>query len=313
MNKENIYTSTGSKLIYHPGVVDMLKTTGMATPMSLQVAPTSRCNLNCCFCSNRNREKHEDIDLALLTNTIKTLCNYGLKTVEWTGGGDPTMYGDINRIMSVCNEWGLEQGMITNGIPLKENISPAMRDALKWVRISMNGLDYHKDIDLPDIKGTLGFSYCINKMTDLNTWRWLQEYVDKYKPAYVRIVPDCQATDEEQNKNNAQFSRDIAQLGEPYFYQAKVFKKPDRCWWGYFKPFLLHDEYVYPCSSVVLNEDSEETFHVKYRWVHVSELEKKYEERIASIPNATCNHCVFNKQNTEVDSIINPSGMENFI
>jgi MoaA/NifB/PqqE/SkfB family radical SAM enzyme len=82
----NTYTSTGSKLIYHPVVVNKLRWEGKATPISLQVGPTSRCNLNCVFCSNANRETHEDLEIGQLKRVIKELRFIGLKTVEWTGG-----------------------------------------------------------------------------------------------------------------------------------------------------------------------------------------------------------------------------------
>ena len=54
------FTSTGTKLIHHPDVVKKLQVDRIASPISLQVAPTSRCNLKCVFCSNANRSKHED-------------------------------------------------------------------------------------------------------------------------------------------------------------------------------------------------------------------------------------------------------------
>jgi MoaA/NifB/PqqE/SkfB family radical SAM enzyme len=92
MKEEDIYTSTGGKLLFHPNVVKKIIEKEKATPVSLSIAPTSKCQLNCVFCSNANREKNEELDPSDLTVFIKKLHKLGLKTIEWTGGGDPLLY-----------------------------------------------------------------------------------------------------------------------------------------------------------------------------------------------------------------------------
>lgn len=312
MNKLNNFTSTGSKLLHHPNAVRKLNNSLRATPISLQIAPTSKCNLNCVFCSNVNREKHEDLDLVLLMKVVRQLLEYGTKTVEITGGGDPTLYPEINKLITFCSTIGLQVGFITNGVAL-ENIELSQRRQFHWVRISMNCLDYVDDIEIPHMSGTLGFSYVMNSMTDLNVLSRIKEYTKKYKPAYVRIVPDCQATDEVQEENNRVLGETASLWGPPYFYQPKTFNKPNKCFWGYFKPFILHDGYVYPCSSVVLNENAERSFHKKYRWVRMEELAAMYRHDIRSFPTNNCDHCVFSDQNAMVEDIVNPGKMVNFI
>jgi MoaA/NifB/PqqE/SkfB family radical SAM enzyme len=313
MDKLNTYTSTGNKLLKHPELLLKLKRDKKAFPISLQVAPESRCNLKCVFCSNTNRDKYESLDKVELGKFIRSLWNKGLRTVEWTGGGDPTMYDNIQEMMIYSHALGLDQGLITNGVVLKETIHKRIIGLLKWVRISMNCLDYVDSISLPTIKGTLGFSYVINKNTNNDVFKKLGMYVKKHKPAYVRIVPDCQTTVERQIENNDYWSKMVYSWGEPYFYQAKMFSKPERCWWGHIKPFLLHDGFIYPCSSVVLNEDSDRSFHTKYRWFSMEEFVNHYQEKIIPFPNSSCNHCVFKPQNDLVDSLLNPIEMENFI
>lgn len=312
MNKEQTFTSTGVKLIHHIGVVSGLRNR-RAHVVSLQVAPTSRCNLNCVFCSNANRDKHEDLPEDDLIHAISWMQREGLKTVEWTGGGDPTLYDNINSFIGFCAWKGLQQGFITNGVLLKERVEQKFLDMLHWVRISMNCLDYVEWLDLPEIKGTLGFSYVMNERTSDGTLLRLKEHVEKYKPAYVRVVPNCLATLEEQEANNRNFSEIVEMWGDPFFYQAKTFSQPERCWWGYIKPFLLHDGYIYPCSSVVLNEGSDKTFHHKYRWYHMKDIKTHYENRMRPYPAENCSHCVFRPQNDLVDSVIYPNDMINFV
>lgn len=312
MLKESVFTSTGQKFIHHTSVIEKLKREKRATPISLQVAPTSVCNLKCSFCSNSNRTKHESLNKDELLAFIRSMTTLGLKTIEWTGGGDPTMYDNIGSFIIFCHVLGLEQGFITNGIYLKENVGKAI-DRLKWVRVSMNCLDYVDFVSLPNIKGTLGFSYVMNDKTTDDTLKRLHAHVKKYKPSYVRIVPNCQATFKQQEENNRKFSKLIASWGEPYFYQKKEFERPKRCWWGHFKPFLLHNGWVYPCSSVVLNEDAGKTFHDNYKWFEMVDFVEHYARVITYFPTKNCNKCVFTNQNNMVDNILNPTGMEAFI
>jgi MoaA/NifB/PqqE/SkfB family radical SAM enzyme len=312
MNSESIWTSTGIKLLQHPGVISRILAQRMAMPISIQIAPTSRCQLNCVFCSNANREKHEDLNPRLIVNTLLTLNRLGLKAVEWTGGGDPTMYEHISSVIAAADLLDLDQGFITNGVSLK-TLSQKTLSRLKWIRISMNSLDYVPDIEIPKFHGALGFSYVMNEHTTQEVLARIDKYVKKYSPKYVRIVPNCQATELEQEENNENLSRTVSEWGKPYFYQAKTFSRPARCWWGYLKPFLLHDGYVYPCSSVVLNENSGKTFHKTYRWIAAKEISLLYSKNMFPFPTENCSHCVFRAQNDMVDSLLTNTGMENFI
>ena len=309
--KQQIFTSTGNKLIHHPEVIEKIKKK-RAVPISLQVGPTSRCNLNCSFCSNAKRKNHEDLNPKTLMRIMEQLKSLGLKTVEWTGGGDPTMYKDINSVMSYAYHLGLQQGMITNGVFLKKKIVQENLNRLSWLRVSMNCLDYVPHIELPKIRGILGFSYVMNDKTDSLILQKLDQMVKQHNPEFVRIVPNCLATNEQQQRNNEQYSYEVGQWGDPYFYQAKIFDRPKNCYWCYFKPFILHDGYVYPCSSVVLHSGAEGKFHERFRWVRVENLPKVYEKLMIPFETKDCDHCVFKGQNDLVEMLLNPR-MENFI
>ena len=321
MNLEEIYTSTGGKLLHYPKEIEQFKNYGIASSINLQIAPTSNCNLNCSFCSNRNRSKGENLSPETIFNLLSRLGR--LRGVEWTGGGEPLLYPYINEVMKNANDNMLSQGLITNGTSF-DKLNHQNLHRLKWIRISMNCLDYVKEIDIPEFYGTLGFSYVIDKGFEslgikerkekiLEIKSRLDPYVTRYEARYVRIVPDCQTDKEKQEQNNEIYSKIIGELGKPYFYQAKKFMKPERCWWCYFKPFVLHDGWVYPCSSVVLNNDAEQKFHEKYRWVKADLLVNMYLKMSFPFSTENCEHCVFWKQNSELDDLYLPNEMVDFI
>ena len=136
----SIYTSTGKKILRHLSYLQKFQSEGIINPISLQIAPTSRCNLNCVFCSNKNRAAHEDLDYSEMIRFVKSI---NPKTIEWTGGGDPTQYKYIADAIRLFHSWGIKQGFITNGIDLAETVGTNVV-YLEWVRVSLNSLDYIK-------------------------------------------------------------------------------------------------------------------------------------------------------------------------
>ena len=312
MDALNTFTSTGSKLIHHPQVVTWLRA-NRPRVLSLQAAPTSLCNLNCNFCSNANRTKGESIDFDRLIKLIDELHIWGLRTVEWTGGGDPTLYTQINEAVAYCSKY-FRQGMITNGLGFA-NLSDETLESLFWIRISMNGMDYDRQASKPpsSFKGTLSMSYVYNELTTQDTLDEIKARADAWGAQVIRVVPNCLTTDEEQDQNNKILAERVKGWGKPWFYQPKVFGAPERCYWGYIKPFALHDGYIYPCSSVVLNEGSEGVFHSKYRWATYEAFVEKYSEVMVPFEPINCSHCVFRSQNDLVSNLINPTGMEDFV
>lgn len=314
MDKVSTFTSTGEKLLWHWDKVRHF-IDGLPSPISLQVAPTSRCNLKCSFCSNVNRKNHESLDTATLKEVINDLRAMGLRSIEWTGGGDPTLYEHINEMIQFCDVLGLDQGLITNGVELQKRITPESLLSLTWIRISMNCLNYVTDIDIPDFGGTIGFSYVLsgNENPASAIFRRIKEYALLYNAKYVRLVPNCQATTEEQNTNNERYPALAEELGEPFFYQKKEFNTPEKCYWCYIKPFILHDGYVYPCSSVVLNSDSDRHFNSKYRWCEMEKLPIQYLHGAEAFPTENCDHCVFYGQNKLLMTLRNRTGHENFV
>jgi hypothetical protein len=256
-----------------------------------------------------NRNKHENLDRYDIFKIIDHLPS--LRTVEWTGGGDPTQYDYIREVIAYAHMKGLRQGFITNGIDLVESLSYDVH-LLDWVRVSLNSLDYVDDIRLPAFnKGILGFSYVMNDLTHLHLDK-IKEFVKKHNPKYVRIVPNCQTSYAELKGRNDYFSELVGNWGSPYFYQAKSFSKPSRCWWGHFKPFLLHDGFIYPCSSVVLNDTAERSFHSKFRWKTISEFIESSNNVAVPYDCKNCTHCVFGEQNNLVEALIDDE-MEDFI
>jgi len=310
------YTSTGCKLIKHPMLVTEWVANKKPVPQSLQVAPTEHCNLNCKFCSVANRSRKYVFDFDKLKKATLDFLLLGIKTVEITGGGEALLYPKINQYLEYILQFNLEVGLITNGTVINSVLDKDLMNRLSWIRISANVLDYRDKIDIPkDFPGTLGFSYVWTE--GLSTKEQLIKIRDiaiENNAKYVRLVPNCLSTKEQQKQRNDFLAPLAEELGSPIFFQQKNFDTPPKCYWGYFKPFLYCDEYVYPCSSTVLNPDADKQFNSSYRWCHCSEIRDIWERPINSIVDTSrCEHCVFAEQNKLLEYMITPQGHENFI
>ncbi len=314
--KLKTFTSTGDKLLRHGDVLAKLNK-GIPTPVSLQVAPTELCTLDCKFCSVVNRDYKSVFEYSKLITAVDTFFKLGVQTVEITGGGDPLLYPQINEFVAHCLDAGKKVGMITNGIGINNRLDPKLQARMSWIRISANTLDYRDHLDLPvGMKdGNLGFSYCWteNLSTKAQLLR-VKEIADNNNVKYIRLVPNCLDSNEDMvNKWDPMLKPMADDIGHPVFYQPKNFASPPECYLGYIKPFLYCDEYVYPCSSTVLNKEADKQFNSNFRWYHYTDTEKIYSEPMHSIVDTKrCEHCVFTSQNNQLIYAINQHTNEEF-
>ena len=306
---EKIFTSTGEKLFRHREVLKKFRDEKKATPIVLHVMPTSKCNLRCSFCSVKDRKVHETLSLDdVILPTVDKLMSRGLKSVILSGGGEPTIYSDFERMIDEFSERGLEIGLITNGT-LLDKYNPAVFEKMAWLRISVNSLDYVNQIKIPKLKNpTVGFSYIItDKDTTNEGLRKIKDLARETKASYVRLLPDCAQPLDKLLTAYKKVNVLAKELGKPFFHQFKVHKSPNNCYLGYFHPVLYCDGNIYPCDSLVLNDFKNQQFHKEFKLCKYDEVEKLYDSKVHSLVNTKkmCPNCVFERQNTILEDVLN--------
>lgn len=181
----NTFTSTGIKYLRHPQMVRGLQS-GCPKPQSIQVSPTNVCNLRCVFCSVDERDRRLMWTTDDLKEALRVFRRLGAGTVEFSGGGDPTMYEALPEIVAEARRLRLKLGMITNGLKLKD-LPAATLEAFQWIRVSIVTLDYYETLELPKwpAETTLGMSYVLSQI-DYVQARGGGRWTEKRR----RIVPD---------------------------------------------------------------------------------------------------------------------------
>jgi hypothetical protein len=164
------YSTWGDKLLQHIEVLDSIQNHKIFKPITVQLAPVEACDSDCPFCSVAARPLKSFLPFKKIKKLLEDFRALGAKSVEITGGGNPLLYRDkaagknINDIINIAYDLGLEIGIITNSHDLKI-LEPGIHEKLNWVRISLIKLDEGKnpeDYNFRDVPlSKLGFSYII--------------------------------------------------------------------------------------------------------------------------------------------------------
>jgi len=121
-------------------------------PRMVSFWPTTICNYNCSFClyKHENREDHHVADTASTLRMIDDISRAGVKSLEFSGGGEPTLHPDFEKIAEHAIDCGLKLGLFTNGTNLDMDI---LKD-FRYVRIGLDAADYqtYEDIKRPRAK-----------------------------------------------------------------------------------------------------------------------------------------------------------------
>lgn len=137
--KSDLLTS-GKKILRHadrlaPLIAGDVEST---VPVTAHVYLTNACNHDCAYCSEIafRRAFPATMDRGFALDLMADLAKAGVRSVVFTGGGEPTLHADFATIVAKAHDEGLKVGLITNGS------AASIVDAaphLSWLRVSMDG------------------------------------------------------------------------------------------------------------------------------------------------------------------------------
>lgn len=88
----------------------------MVAPTMAIVYPTYSCNMRCFGCiSNAENAHPANVDVAVFDALINDFADMGGETVEFSGGGEPTLHPKFGDLIDIVASRNLQFGMITNG------------------------------------------------------------------------------------------------------------------------------------------------------------------------------------------------------
>lgn len=149
------YINPASKLLYHADRLAAIKAGGRPAPVNVEIDLSNRCSLGCSWCHFAythtrgplagKRDKPTDAitggDLMSMELAIKILHELplaGVKSMTWTGGGEPTLHPYFDEIVHYAASQGLEQGMYTHGGHINSRRAALLKELFAWVYISLD-------------------------------------------------------------------------------------------------------------------------------------------------------------------------------
>lgn len=112
---------------------------------------TNICNLNCSFCPNENRAKEllKVEDFKHIVNQIRDYTNLVALHVK----GEPLIHPDLNEILEICNEAGLQVNITTNATLLKQNLEVLINSlAVRQINMSLHSINKNENNDNYNLK-----------------------------------------------------------------------------------------------------------------------------------------------------------------
>ena len=129
-----------SKLFAHyDRLIGWLQTGKTSAPVTLELDVTNACNANCPACSGGRtaRDAAWDISPDGAVWLFRDLVDAGVRAIQFTGGGEPTLHPNLPEYMYAARQAGLEVGLNTNGVHLPERTLDAIVTCCTWVRVSL--------------------------------------------------------------------------------------------------------------------------------------------------------------------------------
>ncbi len=316
-NKYSI-TSNEVKLFKH---LDNLKHIQLkqARPVMFHISPTNICNMVCSHCCFSGRDKTIELDPVKLLEYLHDIRMLGVKAIEWTGGGEPTMYKALGDITKIAKDMGFSIGMNTNGIKYKEDLDYSLFD---WVRVSLNVFDMN--IDFREWKSNVKRIQEQTKVTacyiagnefKLETLYKIFDFAEEYK-IYTRLAPDC-IQDKEGIKALISDLKDIVDDIKPPFIMLSDFnifleeRKENNCLIHMLKPFLFTDGYVYACPSSELAVENGKTVQKEFRICKAEDIFDYYMNNF-EVKKFNCSYCKYTNQNNILTDVITEVEDERF-
>jgi MoaA/NifB/PqqE/SkfB family radical SAM enzyme len=137
------------KIVWHQGKLNDLREGKISSPICVRVKPTNKCNHNCFYCAYKseisgvhdNANQRDEIPGKKMIEILNNFKEMGVKSVIYSGGGEPLVYPQISETIERTIDLGLDFAMITNGQNLEGKVSKLLAGNALWVRISANDCD----------------------------------------------------------------------------------------------------------------------------------------------------------------------------
>jgi len=240
------------KLIHHQEHLAKLEKREIVGPLHVSVFPNNFCQLNCPYCCFKKTERNNnELSLNDFTIATDTLVKYGLKAMEFSGGGEPLLWSHFDTAVRYAHGKGLKLSLVTNGMALKKT-SREILGLFTWIRPSVQSAVYarHMAMDwIPDnVKKSM--SFIVHNANSLGELKYLHEFAKK-ADMVIRVAPirPCR-------EGWARIvEEEVAKYGEPFVFFRKEQGQPLGCYMLWVRAAIDWNGNFLPCPSIELSPE----------------------------------------------------------
>lgn len=346
------------KITHHMTAIENLKNKKKCYPVSLRLVISDLCNHNCHFCTFRMENS--------LTNTQfgvydykKQMVNYnprrflskekafeviedckvmGVKSIEFTGGGEPQTHPDHVEIFNKAINEGLDVGVITNGYLMRGGFTDTILKSM-WCRFSLDAgtsKSYSMIREVPETafntvlnnikhiatqkkeqgsETTLGVSFIVTEENYLEVFKAAKIVstlgVDYFRVGYYRtdegfVTGNYEKVCSQLNEAKKAFETTDFKISDRFSEASEnINEQPDYRFCGYqhISTWISADYNLYRCCVTSYDEHgligSIKNQSFKDLWDSNEKLEK-----MKNFNAKSCSQCIYNNKNKVINYLL---------
>jgi MoaA/NifB/PqqE/SkfB family radical SAM enzyme len=286
--KKNTYKPGVHKLIHHQEHLAKVEKGEIVGPIHISIFPNTTCQLNCPYCSfGKTKRTKEELSLSDFCNAVDILVKYGLKALEFSGGGDPLLWSYFNLAVPYAYSKGLKLSLVTNGIALGD-IPQDILKLFTWIRVSVRSAKYAEKMNMTWIPQNVkrSMSFIVDNQAAIDELKNLYAYA-KETNTIIRVAPMRPATEEwELEVQNATES-----YGEPLLFFTKPRGAPLGCYMPWFRAAIDWHGNFLPCPSVEVSFENFGEIPEEFFICKIKNLEKWLQENPPHDMGHRCSFC----------------------
>lgn len=208
-------------------------------PTHVQLNISNACQLNCEFCSCKDRDRKMYMDFGLFKEYMDVLRKRGMDAVTITGGGEPLLHPRFQDMVEYLVSKGVSVGLVTNGIAVRK-WPVELYQKMSWIRVSFDA----SRKSLPDLYDGVkwAFSYVYSAgAEDTPEFKHLVEQAGGRLITHLRVVTDI--FDDDATLPDIDVPNVIMQNRSTYTGGAKD------CWISLIKPVIDVTGLFFPCCG----------------------------------------------------------------
>jgi len=293
-------------------------------PVQWTVYPSNKCPLNCKFCIMKDEKRAHPVvmDRELVLAIPDFAHRWGVRTVHFSGGGEPLVAPGILEAMRRCNELGVKVALSTNGVFL----TPEIASCVDYMRVSLNagtdttyrlitGTRYffnvikNCQVSVPHCRGDFGLGYVVtpDNWKDIYKFVWLAAKMGVH---FVHIRPAYLKDDAELMQLYPKIAEICKRAAVDFRHKLSVFAIKDK-FDGYWTPRTYHKCRATPLHAVTAADGSfivcQDVFR-RFGRLTLDGPEKvwgseEHRRALDEIDIDKCPRCVMNKANEIIEHV----------